>query len=261
MDDNDYSEKYAGIYDFITSHKNYTAEVDALVRLVESNLDKGEKSILSVGCGTGAHEILLGERGYRVFGIDNSRYMINNALEKKRPESVGFGNQIGDEKFFLGEQIDCVISLFNVINCVENLSGLEMFFSTVISRIRDGGIFIFEAWNGSECMFNPPTVVSRSYKESSSRSSLTRIATPHLYRGEQRLTIDYKIEGVFCGEDINFESVHEITLFTIREISYLLQKVGFSELKMFNALPDLKGIDENNKEPARMLAFSVRKKV
>ena len=67
----DYGSDYAEIYDILSSHKEYKIETNKLNSfLLEIGIDKSKDNILSVGCGTGTHELLLGKKDYSIVGID-----------------------------------------------------------------------------------------------------------------------------------------------------------------------------------------------
>ena len=54
---NNYGKSYSKVYDLITSHKNYVEEVNSLLSFLRPHLSK--KKIVSIGCGTGNHEIII----------------------------------------------------------------------------------------------------------------------------------------------------------------------------------------------------------
>lgn len=251
----DYSETYADCYEFITQHKNYIAEVDMLLNFL-ANFEFDRK-ILSVGCGTGMHEVEIAKRGFMVFGMDKSEWMISHALSKSNNVSgLSFGMTYSEAGHYLGTPFGCVISLFNVINCLSDLSSLRNFFHEIYAQMKPGGVFFFEAWNGIECLRHPPETVGRDFEDSNG-SFLSRKATPSLKTSSQYLEISYEINGFIQGRKVSIESLHGITLFTINEISYLLNSVGFKNVEIFSALPELEPFDLDSSHPPRMLSFCV----
>jgi len=253
----DYSAEYAECYDFITQHKSYLGEVNSLVEFLEPfNIDG---KILSVGCGTGLHEFHLAKNGFKVFGIDKSEWMINHAiLKSKSTSNLSFGLTYDHAEQYLGAPLRCIISLFNVVNCLPDLCSLRDFFNEIISRMDQGGVFIFEAWNGMECVINPPKHVSREFNDCDG-SHLHRKASPKLNKSRQHLQIEYEISGFINGRSVALISVHDIRLFTVNEIVYLLSSVGFKSIHMFSSLPGLQPFNIDSPNPPRMLAFTAMK--
>ena len=250
----DYTEAYAECYEFITQHKNYAEEVDMLIDFLEKH--EFDRKILSVGCGTGMHEFQLAKRGFRVFGIDKSEWMINLALSKSNDvPNLSFGQTYLDAEQYLGAPFRCVISLFNVVNCLPDLFSLREFFQEIFARMETGGIFFFEAWNGTECLINPPQTVVRNF-ESSSGSSLARKALPCLKTSRQHLELRYEIDGYMLDRAVSVKSLHNIRLFTVNEMIYLLSSVGFKSVRVFSSLPGIESFDFDSLNPPRMLSFS-----
>jgi len=167
----DYSEKYSQIYDIITKHKDYCLEVSKIEKLLRSlGMHKIDSTTaLSVGCGTGSHETLLAERnlGLKLDAIDISPGMIK--IAKCKTVSIGLEGLnfdcINISDLAENARYDINLSLFNVVNCLSNISQLQDFFVQVARRLVTNGYFIFEAWNASQCIKDPPIVVQREYTD------------------------------------------------------------------------------------------------
>ena len=131
----DYNEEYAQCYELITQHKHYAEEVESLSEVIGKF--NSDKKILSVGCGTGIHERYLAKLGFKVFGIDKSEWMINCAVMNS-PDlpNLSFGRTFDEARSYLGSPFTCVISLFNVINCLPDLRSLREFFEEIDHSIR-----------------------------------------------------------------------------------------------------------------------------
>ena len=112
----EYDQIYSELYDLLTGHKNYKYEAQVCDLLIKKH-QKSTKTVLSVGCGTGSHEIFL-SKNYKIFGIDTSPNMLAIAKSKaKRNNNIDFGDIENCTDFISGAKYDCAISLFNVINC------------------------------------------------------------------------------------------------------------------------------------------------
>jgi 2-polyprenyl-3-methyl-5-hydroxy-6-metoxy-1,4-benzoquinol methylase len=228
----DYNEGFAKIYDML-SHKDYAGEVECLERLVLSDRCVSTDKIISVGCGTGIHEMLLAGHGFEVLGVDISNDMIEQAQSKLSAHTGSLRC-----KFEKKEISDCneegfsvAISLFNVINCLDDIQALCQFFAEIKEKLNEGGTLFFECWNGLACIIDPPKIVKREFDT----LNFTRTASPTLDAINQKLVIDYSIHGDEDKCDV-IESKHRLTLFSNMEIKFALDKAGFDLISIHTDL-------------------------
>jgi SAM-dependent methyltransferase len=257
MKNEDYGLDYAEVYDLITSHKDYSEETEKLLGFLSDN--GVSRNILSIGCGTGSHESIISKFGYKVLGYDTSPYMIKKALERES-DNLRFTSDINDvHKFFKGNGIGCIVSLFNVVNCLHDSEALLSFFHLIFANLDNNGLFIFEAWNRDEVFLHPPVVVNRRFDFP--WGHLERLATPYLSIKNSSLSIGYEIKGRLNSIETNITSVHDLKLFGIGEIVDCLRLVGFSEVRIFSALPEFEEQNPVNNliRGKRMLAFVARR--
>ena len=249
---NDYGKSYSKVYDLITSHKDYLDEAKNLILLLNPHLKK--KNILSIGCGTGNHERIISNRGFKVFGIDNSPNMLKQANLKKKKGICEFGTNFNQAlKFFGDSKLSCAVSLFNCVNCLLDEKSLMRFITDIRYHLDEKSCIFFEAWNGEECLANPPQKVTRNYK--SDDYNITRVAIPKMFFKKKVVEIKYNIFGYIKKSKINFISKHKIKLHSTETILKVLKKTGFSNIRIFSALPELKQIKKNKFNGNRMLAF------
>ena len=149
---------------------------------------------------------------------------------------------------------DINLSLFNVVNCLSNISQLQDFFVQVARRLVTDGYFIFEAWNASQCIKDPPIVVQREYTDEVAGYKLRRLAMPNLK--SNKLSINYLVDGIFDRKPFHLESVHNINLFSNSSIKYALELAGLVIVKEMSALPDL---TETDFIDSRMSAYVVQR--
>ena len=69
---------YSQYYDLLYSDKDYEGEVDYVNTLLRENSNNA-KTLLDMGCGTGAHAEIFCDKGYKVHGIDLSEDMLKTA--------------------------------------------------------------------------------------------------------------------------------------------------------------------------------------
>lgn len=149
---------YADYYDVFYAQKPYEKEVAAVTSLFSLS-DAPVHKIVSLGCGTMSHELLLAKQGQQIFGIDQSPRMVALANEAISLNGLASSMTVseGDMRSFeVSEKMDAAISLFNVISYCGSVDELEQVFQSVAKALRVGGIFVFDCWYGEAVRFDPP---------------------------------------------------------------------------------------------------------
>jgi SAM-dependent methyltransferase len=247
-----YSAAFAEYYDRITSHKDYRADVDALVRLVRQTVPEPAPRILDVGCGTGTHVALLAERGYDVTAIDASAEMAARARAKAPAVRV----ESGDIAALDAGSFHFVYSLFNVVNYLESLEALTNFGDEIHTRLAPDGVVLIEAWNPIAVIAVPPETVERISENTAER--IRRTVVPRTDFLHQRLDLEYEIEvqtEADPSQGERFAVTHSLLLFTPLEIEFALRQAGFEDIDMRTALPELAEATASD----RMLAFTCKR--
>ena len=135
-------------YDDIHSKKNYVSEINFICNNIEDS-----KSILDLGCGTGAHTIELSNRGYNIIGLDPSLDMIEEA--RKKNSNINFWPYYLHETNF-ENRFDCIISMFHVVNNILDINSLNQYFESISKALVDNGILIFDCFNQLATILDEP---------------------------------------------------------------------------------------------------------
>ncbi|HEX3684277.1 MAG TPA: class I SAM-dependent methyltransferase [Bryobacteraceae bacterium] len=147
-------------------------------------------AILDLCCGTGQFTARVQQLGFRVHGIDASERMIGYArVNAPRAEF-----KVADARSFsLGGQFDAAYSVFESLNHVPDLEGLETAFSCVRRHLRDGACFLFDLnreeafltyWNDIHAIVEADSVCAlRSHYEEDARVGTCNITTFELEDG------------------------------------------------------------------------------
>jgi len=201
---------YARYYDFLYRDKDYAGEAQYVHKLIQ-RYAPGAHSILELGCGTGAHAVLLAREGYRIHGVDLSTDMLErakNRLIEMPPE------QASRLKFSQGDiravringKFDAVISLFDVISYQTTNEDLHAVFGTIKAHLKPGGAFIFDCWYGPAVLNDHPVV--RVKRVEDGKIAVTRIAEPVMYPNENCVGVNYQL-FVRHKVDGTIEELHE----------------------------------------------------
>lgn len=133
-------EIMAKYYDEMYSWKDYEKETQRLVEIIENYKISEGKTLLDVGCGTGAHIMYLKDH-YDVTGVDLSESMLKVARDKFNDIQFFKQNMISMQ---LGMKFDVITSLFGSIGHLlseEDISNAAKSFS---EHLKNGGVAVIE---------------------------------------------------------------------------------------------------------------------
>jgi len=117
------------------------------IAFLESILPK-EGVIIDAGCGDGFHAITLSEKDYHIVGIDQSTYMINQAISKN--SLVDFRQ--ADLRTAQIPSNTCTYSLFSSFG----YDDYELALANIAKSIESGGLFILDIHNSFSKVPNIP---------------------------------------------------------------------------------------------------------
>jgi SAM-dependent methyltransferase len=149
-----YNQHYSEIYDLLHADKAYDTEVKFIYDIYDRYAEIPLLKILDIGCGTGNHLEHFANESISILGVDPSKEMIAIA-RKKKLKNVRF--MIGNiSQLSIIESYEMAISLFNVVNHINNLSQLKQFFRAIYYRVKPGGVFVFDCFNGIAAIRDAP---------------------------------------------------------------------------------------------------------
>ena len=123
-------DSYSMYYNLLYKDKDYAAEADYIAHLL-----RNAKTVFEMGCGTGKHAKLLTSKGYKMFGIDLSKTMLEQA------KALGIDCEQGDVRTFrAGRKFDAVISLFHVASYQTSDEDINNYFKTASEQFLMSGI-------------------------------------------------------------------------------------------------------------------------
>jgi len=235
-------QDYARFYDSLYKNKDYRNEACYLEKLFKKYSSKKTKTVLDLGCGTGSHALILAKKGYKITGVDLSKKMLKIARKKAKEKKLKINFRRSDiRKLDLKKKFDAIISMFAVIGYQKTNDGLEKALMAAHKHLKNRGLFIFDVWFG-------PAVLEKKPKEKIKKVRLKngyviRQTKPRLNLLKQTVDVFFKTKYYSDNRrllKINRET-HEMRFFFYQEISYFLQKAGFSLVKILPFLK-LKGV-------------------
>lgn len=232
-------KKYAEYYDKIYKEKDYRKEAEFLKKVIKKYSPIKVEHILSLGCGTANHDIILAKAGFKILGIDKSSEMIGIAREKAKKAGVKIDFKINDMADFKTEKsFDFAMAMFNVIGYQIKNSAMEKTLQNISSHLKKNGLFVFDCWYGSAVLKSRP-----ENKEKEIEKELIRKTTQKL--DIEKSIIDINFE-VLENNIVKTEENHKMRFWYLNELEYFLEKNGFKLTKACNFLDIESKISENN---------------
>jgi SAM-dependent methyltransferase len=220
-----FNRQYSKYYNLFYAEKAYDKEV-AFVEQRIKNYAPSAKRLLEYGSGTGGHGVLLNEKGYEVFGIEQSEEMAEVAKGK------GLSCVVGDITTYKSEEkFDACIALFHVISYINLNDSLIQLFSNTRKHLTESGIFVFDVWYTPAVLHQKPEV--RVKKITNDEIEATRIAVPVIDHVHNIVDVNYQIliKDLSTGRFSEFAESHKMRHFGIPEIDLLARQTGFRLLQ------------------------------
>jgi SAM-dependent methyltransferase len=132
------------LYAFLFPEAKFTAaeaEVDKALRLVGFS----GQSVLDLACGPGRHSLALARRGYRVTGVDRSRYLLDKARALAGQGGVDVEWVEADMRSFVRpEAFDLGLSLFSSFGYFETDEDNRLVLQNLWRSLRPGGVCVLD---------------------------------------------------------------------------------------------------------------------
>ena len=242
-------QTFAYLYDDLTQNVEYEKRCDYILSFFEKN---GIKSgtVLDLACGTGSMSIPFMKKGYNIIGLDYSEEMLE--IASNRLSEVGNNFSLLKTKmqeFELPEKADACICCLDSINHLNNIDDVQSTFKNVYDSLNKNGLFVFD--------------VNTVYKHNEVLADNTFVFDEEDYylvwdnEAVDDRTVRILLDMfLFNGESYDrFSEEFEETAYSVEELSNLLNKIGFVDIKIYDEL----SYDEPKNDSERL--YFVCKKV
>ncbi len=217
---------YSRYYDLLYRDKDYASEARYVAALIEQHAPSS-RSLMEIGCGTGAHASELAKLGYDLTGVDLSEGMLAAAEERKKgmPEEIASRTTFekGDARSVrLGRRFNAVLSLFHVMSYQATSEDLAAAFQTAREHLLPGGVFVFDCWYGPAVLRQWPSVTERTLADGATR--VHRVATPEIDANRNTVDVNYVVEvtDIASGETATLTETHTMRYLFTPEIDLAL---------------------------------------
>ena len=200
-----------------TEMKDYGREADLVSDIIRARAPDA-RTILDVGCGTGAHARALIDLGFAVDGIDVEPTFVTIA-SAKCPEGAF---TVADMRTMeLEARYDAVMCLFSAIGYVRSVDTLELAIHRMSEHLEPGGVLLVDPWFAPGEMDDGHVMVLHA--EDAGRS-VVRMSRTVIEGTVSRLEFEYLI-GDASGLERRSET-HELGLFTREQMERAFQRAG-----------------------------------
>lgn len=202
-------KEFAKYYDIFYQNKNYENEVSFLKKLIPIN-----SKILDVGVGTGRHASILESYGYSVDGLDLNKEMLD--IASTRLKGCLYNQNILNVN--INKKYDVIISMFAVINHLNNKSELETALKNMKNLLNENGKIIID-------LHNP----QNSGEKTDTFNNIKRTMKWDFKASEKIEVSDIYFEI----DNIIYKDKHIFRIFSIEDVRDACKSVGLELTKVF----------------------------
>jgi ubiquinone/menaquinone biosynthesis C-methylase UbiE len=241
-------KKYSEYYDKIYKDKNYESEVDFVDKAIKKFAGENAHTILSLGCGTCNHDILLAKKGYSLTSVDESPSMLKIARKKIANKKLTNKIKLVEadiRKMTVTKEHDVVLAMFNVISYFVANTDIDRALASISKGLKAGGYFMFDCWFAPAVLKDRPG--DRVKEITKGKQRLLRLTTSKLNLQDNSIDINFKVLDIFGNKllaDVN--ETHSTRFWSRPELEYIFGNNGFKIVKICNFMDLNSEISENN---------------
>lgn len=219
---------YSRYYDLLYRDKPYREEADYVLQTLQA-IDPEIRTILELGCGSGAHARFFCEKGFSVTGIDRSAEMIRQAGGKMIPGFDAIEGSIVD--FKLGKTFDCAVSLFHVISYLTETEELLGCLRSVNKHLEKDGLFLFDCWFTPGVYNLKPEKRTKHFENKALKVERISESFMDLEKNTVDVHFEVRIQDKMSQEQETLHEKHLMRHLSIPEMELLASLAGFNIIK------------------------------
>lgn len=207
-------------------------EVEYIDQLIKKHGVRPCNYILDVGCGTGAHDELLGSKDYFVHGIDSSEDMIAYAEKEHAHRNVS--HEVHNiQKWTSDCPYDACIALSHVIGYQLQNQDVEDMLININKALAENGLLIFNFYHLAGIISKGLSPQKKEICLKDGKILRFSNAKLNILQSNLELAYYYFIEDFFHDTSAEIEINEKMRCFTLNEIKLLLKYCGFNIIGIY----------------------------
>ncbi|MDZ7360921.1 MAG: methyltransferase domain-containing protein [candidate division KSB1 bacterium] len=237
--------RVAYFYDHLMRHVNYKRWAMYIIELFGLAEGGRIERVLELACGTGNVLAELAQAGYKVFGLDSSFEMVQQAAErlsKLQGANCKLPLCCGDMKnFAVVSPVDAVICLYDSFNyCLEPEAARELL-DNAAAAVRRGGLFIFDVCTEHTCRRN-----FNNFFERDSFLEISYIRRAHFKPSRKIQVNEFFITDGFSRGPALYER-HEQRIYSLQEINAMIDAQQWELAGCFDGMSRRPGSEKSDR--------------
>lgn len=219
--------KTAPFYDVIYGNRAARNDARLIVRHLHKLLpQKGQLSLINLGCGTGIHDLEFCRNGFNVTGVDRSPEMISEAVKKSSAAKAPIRYVTEDIITYAPPvRYDAAVSLFDVLSYMTTNEQVGEYFSAVSRLLKPGGAFVFDCWYGPGVLLSQPKIITRAH--TTGDLTVIRKKTPIISYESNTVSVLHSLKIIQKDKKTkHIKEHHVLRYFFYPEIMYFAVQAG-----------------------------------
>lgn len=233
------------LFPFMFPEQRFAAaeeEVEKVLALTKP----GGKAALDLCCGPGRCSIALAQAGFRVTGVDRTKYLLNRARERTRAAKVTIEWVQDDMRDFArAEAFDLALSMFTSFGFFDDKDEDVQVLANVLTSLKPGGVFLMDVMGKERVAKILQPTTSDEFPDG------TKLIQRHeIFDDWTRIRNEWIL--IRKGKAKSFRFHH--TIYSGQELRDRIEQVGFTDVKLYGNLDG----DEYGPNAQRLIAVGRR---
>lgn len=199
-------------------------QVPSLLALVKHPID----SILDLGCGPGRHCLALAKMGFKITGVDTSKYLLSRANENAHKSQLQVNFNYADMlKYQSDNKYDLIINMFNSFGYFNTAKKNQKVIDHSFQNLKNTGTFIIDTVGKETLARNIEPVHLCEYDNGD-----IRIERPLLIDDMQV----FSNEWILIRDNEAFRRSYQHYVYTPVELTTMCYQAGFNNVRVYGSL-------------------------